>query len=608
MNELSDTEITRALKPLPLDSDRFDSSVFDQVARQEGEQTHHPLEQLPSWQRRAASLLPLPLLSGGQTLGTTGTTSTLGTGLFGKLIAVAAYPAVAVFVFLGTALFSRKLIEAKSANPSLTEDPGDLRQRTARWSARSLPFGIPIWLAFILAPIFGSGTLVATLLLGSTVILVAVLASLARAKLIHPMVIARVVPAGLLFVAMSFSNYPFVARSEMHFLPPTLLWTLLMGGSVAVSTWAGGRLLRHPEWWSGSGPGWQPRFLKISTTIALLALVIALMAFVAWLRLPKFALPFVRFEVALQEFVDGVELKDNSAHWNDLSHILVSADARGIDVDGTGPRRQLERMTAPAGEVGDHPYIFTSASRAKLLDSVWSEGLAVEARDRLDWLTKETHRTRGVRSLAQYEWSVRSLADRSALSELQIELLESRLRASWPDLTRTDDRAGWDALVEMWMVTDLLSAIGRPFDSNAKKKEVQAWLTKCWTTNSSGFTAGGGFARRPQDIERGPNLESTWYAVQLMKTYGAPSEVDYAWVRSSLQPWNYSFGDRSYLAHLTLRELDAIEGVPALSVFDWLRAERNLIVAWLLLGLCVYVIRLSFRTWERGELGKKSGG
>ena len=592
MNELTDQEITRALEPFATDPESFDVAVLDRIAELEQSHEEDPLNELPEWQRAVASMLPLPLLTGGKWLGAPTTASVGPAGLFGKLCSALAFPAIAVFVLLGTAAFSRRLIEGRELGLDHDDPDGELLGRTQRWYRRALPLGIPLWLAGLAIPIFTSGYAVTAFLLASTLILAAALGSLARAGILHAAVVTRVVVSGLVYVGILFGNYSFAARSELHFLPPMFTWAVLLGGSVALGLWASRRVTVPAEW-----PGaWRPRRPRVVAGLA--SIMVAMLAVVMALRLPSFALPFVSFDGALQEFVAETDFEDNSAHWRSLSQIVLSSRELEIDLDAAQPREQLSRTTDSSRPVRARPYVWTAGARCGLLQEVWNEELAREGRTTIARLANADHALRPISSLEQYEWAIRGLAAQNRLAPTEVQVLGSRLRASWPDLNATGDLAGFGALEEMWMITELLAAIGQPLDAAEKRGEVQAWLVECWTKKSRGFAPGGGFKSRPQGPA--PDLRSTWFAIQLMKTYGAPPAIDYAWVRSSLQPWNYSFGDRSYLAQLLLREVDALDDVPPLTAIDWLRAEQNLILALLIVALCGYVIRTSIRASEVG--------
>lgn len=591
VNEPKEQDLANALAPFRMDPEQFDDSVFEKVAVLEQAEQDDPLSKLPEWQRSVASILPLPFLSGGKILPTSTVASSVSNlGGLGKVMSVLAFPAIAIFVVLGSALFSRRLIEDSSIQADGTDLDTELKNPIQKWKRKALLLALPVYFGLLLLPIFANGYLVTAVLLGSTVLLAVVLSSLARSGILHPLIVTQVTQAGLTFLAIVFGNYQFAARNELHFLPPSLVYSVLLGGVLGISMWSGRRLAAL-----GLLPKGAPHLGRAGKgfSIVLTLMAAGALVFILWLRLPSFAWPFVSFEGSLRNYTAKTDLDNNSAHWASFTTLLMSAQELGVEWEPTYLRKQMSEAADLTQEVRTRSYILTAGSRIGLLSQVWSEGVATKARDEITRLTAPHRETHRIQSLEQVEWAIRELSTRGQLSKIEIDKLESRILASWPDLERKDKHAGYGALEDMWMITEVLRVLGREQSLTDKRAEVQDWLVRCWTRDGGGFEPGGGFKDGPKAL--GPSLDATWFAIQLMKSHGVPSEIDFTWVRSALQPWNYSFGSRSYVAQLLLRELDQIDGIPPLTLSDYLRADRNLLLAFLVVFFAGYVIHVTLQ-------------
>ena len=187
-------------------------------------------------------------------------------------------------------------------------------------------------------------------------------------------------------------------------------------------------------------------------------------------------------------------------------------------------------------------------------------------------------------SLDQFDWAIRVLVLSDELTEEQRDVLARRLHATWT--FEVERQPPYNTLEALLLITRLLEVIDLPLEIDSRRAEVHDWLRRCFSTEQIGFTPAGGFKASPSNA--GPSLDATWHAIQLMKLYGIPADLEHNWVRSFLSPWSFRIGDRRLVAAASRHELATLPGLQSTTWLEALAAERVLIAVVLLACLCIY--------------------
>jgi len=167
------------------------------------------------------------------------------------------------------------------------------------------------------------------------------------------------------------------------------------------------------------------------------------------------------------------------------------------------------------------------------------------------------------------------------LSPQDRDFLQQRLLATFDELA---DQRG-DVLETALRVTQLLEVIDRPVDRDRYRERVHEWLREYHSKRTFFYQIAGGF----EQYENGSSsLQVTSYAVELMKIYGVPDDLDLNWVRSYLRPLFFRPSNDKWIAAVTLDRLNRLPGVAQPTWLEILYHERSLIAAMVLVALCIY--------------------
>ncbi len=578
LNELRDDEIRDAFAPFEVDPNLFDETVKQIATGLDTRRPESPSEDLPHWQRQVASCLPLSILSGSKGLAAPVTASSTAGGFFASLMSTLALPALSIFVFLGSTIASRRLTRSALPRAESDQDFLEIKERFEAWSRRQRRYGWVLLVGFFVLPHLTNRTLVTAILLGSFILLVLVLRSLARSRLLQPDVLGIVLGSGLLYSSLAMST----TRADFHLLHPFFSPFILFAGALFVLFSNLNSRAPGPHW-----PTWQRWILTgVFSGIGLL-----LMGFVLLIQLPTHALPFRSLESELARYSGDPDLGINTAKWLQWERIMHSAQSLKLKVEVAAFETQLADVIERSDEILVSPYLWSVASRLGLLDQYWDENMRAQALGEFDRLLRFSGSEPTIRSAD--EWAIRELVSRSLLNRERIDELEALLLRALPDPGRTAEKATYNALERVWTVVSLLDVIDRPLGA-AAKRDVRQWLTRSWTKRRSGFSPGGGFKRDPN--APACDLESTWVAVQLIEKFGIPKAIDTTWLRSYLKPWNHTLRERSLLAELTRRQFEEVEDLAPIDALDLASSEINLLLSLALVGLCLYVRALARRS------------
>jgi len=277
------------------------------------------------------------------------------------------------------------------------------------------------------------------------------------------------------------------------------------------------------------------------------------------------------------------EAPNQSATWHQWEIVARWAIDAKLDPDLTKPRQLLDKEIA--GE--QNRYILGSALRVGVLPADQLGQLKEYERWRRLLLAAPL-RAEGpqvILSLDQQDWVIRVAALRNDLALEERDRLEQRLLATLEKMSSDP----YVTLTTALRVTQLLDVIERPLDREQYRETMHDWLRKFHSPKGQRFQPVGGF-KRYLTIPAG-NLEATAHAVELMKIYGVPDDLDLNSVRSFLRPEFYRYSDQKWIAAATLDRLNHLNHLPGVTPPTWLEYlyyERTLLAATILVGLCIY--------------------
>ncbi|MBL8801996.1 MAG: hypothetical protein JNN27_08380 [Planctomycetes bacterium] len=514
----------------------------------------------PSWVRKAAAWLPPDssalLLSSGK-----GWSAAL-------LLPLLVFGAAFSVFFAGLRSIDRSVREAA---PTPAKRPGDLPNIAAQsgpgrfvaWAQLVVPLS---GVAIVFAPLFGAGRWVVDVLIA--VISVAMLSlavqvrGLARAGLLERRFVAQVCVGALMHLLCGC----FLWIQSLRIEAPYSI-TATITGLVGV---LGAMLLIV----------WQRR------SIPLYGLVLATLVLPVFLSTPL----ATDADERLREFVRETKLHANELrHWGAFDAAVATLRACNEPAPDFEKLR-AEVQDAIEREVDAHPAVWTAAARLGLVtDEQWRQ-LSTRKLESFR-LAQLLSRTEPLHLHDYDEYQVHMLLATRALSaEERLHLVE-RVDRSWPAPEAQLTLEPTLACVR-WL--DLL---GHGERVDARREQLQALLLRHWVDPEHVSYFGGGFADLP---ETNPNSSAspTYAAVQLMVRVGVPRGLDVGLLHDYLRRETRRtllvsprWVALRALDHAALLRVERQVGLPELSWFQRLIAERALLAVALILALCVYAIR-----------------
>lgn len=514
----------------------------------------------PSWVRKAAAWLPPDssalLLSSGK-----GWSAAL-------LLPLLVFGAAFSVFFAGLRSIDRSVREAA---PTPAKRPGDLPNIAAQsgpgrfvaWAQLVVPLS---GVAIVFAPLFGAGRWVVDVLIA--VISVAMLSlavqvrGLARAGLLERRFVAQVCVGAL-----------------MHLLCGCFLWIQSLRIEAAHS---------------------------ITTPVTAIVGVLGAMALVVWQRrsIPLYGLVFASLLPAaffatplptepaqrLREFVLATKLHANElSDWSAVDASVASLRACGEPTSDLEKLREEVRY-ALEHELDAHPAVWTAAARMGLVtDEQWRQ-LSTRKLESFR-LAQLLIRPEPLHLHDHDEYQVHMLLATRELSAEERSRLAERVDRSWPAL---DAKLALEPTLACVRWLDLL---GHGERVDARREQLQALLLRHWVDPQRRGRSSGGFASLPNE-HRVSSAPPTFVAVQLIARVGAPEGLDLGALHDHLRretrrtllsaPLPIAHKALDFSALLLLeRQI----GLPELSWFERLIAERVLLAVALILALCVYAIR-----------------
>lgn len=550
VNETLEQDIRKALQPLRPDPKSFEAGIKDRI--EAGDEAKRVVVRSGSpWLRTAASFVPIPLLVGSKVVlaGAKSTPPSVGA----KVLGYAAIPAASVFLMFGAFVFSLFKIRATPASESGGAE--SVQKAVQAWWRRHWWIAVPFYTAAIALIYVGNAEVFFCVLLVSAIALAYLLGKLSQEGLATRSVISGLCLTGLALLSIAVPMAS-ASRSTVQLLSPDLLRWVFHGGMFLLFVM-----------WPSKGS-----FTR-STKFAIAVMFTVMVGPLALLRVSR-----AITRPPIGEYVTSFrQAEHHTATWKQWSMPTQSLRERQ-PVDLSTPRALFEEELAGK----QNPYVLNVAARVGLLElrDVARIRKFDRGRSRLFHARYADRPLGGTQD--QQNWLVRVLALQGALSSEERDFLENRLHACINKVTSKT----YGALQDIHQVAELLDVIGRPMDVDARRPQVHEVLRDCYCPEPK-HNEPGGFQTFRLDQFRWGSPEGTWYALRLMRRFGVPEGIDFVWVRSFLRVAATLPHDGRYVAQAAQLELGALP-VPPVTWRDYLRHERVLWAAILLVLLCLY--------------------
>jgi len=571
LDPIGEADLFTALRPFRVEPDVFLAAVQARLRTAESEaESSAPLEdsQDSPFLRMAAAFLPLPLLSSGKATLSAAKMAPLA-GKY-KLLGYVALPAISLFFLLGSALFGTFYIR-QVQKENVPDDLGPAEMIEAgnqwwdQWWSKHKGFLLLLWSAVLLLPMFGYSWVLFLLLLVSMGVVLFMLAALAKQGLGNRLLVGQSCLMGLVMLAQAMMVSG-MGDESIHFFDQKLLSVVCYLGVFILA------LLTYDLFVAQRGQQ------TARTGFAFLALL--LVGLCCWFVKPTvFPLTSAKIQRKVESFEKAPYDSVTWRSWEKVAHWTQQA---GLRADFSKPRQLLDQEIASE----QHPFILGSAFRVGIIDVeqiAQLKGFESKYQSLLDGMQRNRRKPQKILSIDFEDWVIRAAVMQELLTDDQRDYLEKRLLATWEALVEYPYLELEDAL----RISQLLEVIGRPLDRDRTRTQVHDWLRQFHSKSGGGFKLAGGF-KGHLAFSTG-DLETTWYAIELMRLYGIPDHFDMNWVRSFLKPQSMRrHGDRAYLAAVTRDNMQHLPGIHQPGWLEFAYYERNFIAAILLIALCIY--------------------
>jgi hypothetical protein len=578
VNLVSEENLYAALHPYRVVPETFEAAVRERLDAAQRQRHARPLDGLSPRLRSAAAFLPLEILTGTKAAGIAAQVVPA-TGA-SKLLAYLTFPAVSLFVLLGATLFSFvKIRDIQREQGAAPVDKPAMGLAIGQWWRRHLWGAALVYAATFGLSLIGATWLMFLLYIISFGLLVYVLSSLARLGLGNRVVIGQSCLWGLIMLGQ-LATHPWTGEQEIHFVDPGLVSVVFdVGYALLMAIFFGTSIAAIAV---GRYPTGIPRLRAglSAMAVALFAgLGIVLMGWLAAMKMGPILRPAT--PARIKSYVESFDQAPyGSASWRPWEIVARWAIDSKLAPDLSGARRLLAREIA--GE--QDPFVLGSAFRLGLVRADEIGRLKDYEHQRKDLPDAHRHlrEPHEIYYLEQKDWVIRAAVLRQDLSEEERDALQKQLHANLKALPD----GPYEVLPTALRVTRLLKAIGRPVDPAQYRQRVHDWLRRFHSKRAGGFEFAGGFRTYPN--QEWGNLEATADAIELMETYGIPDGLDLNWVRSFLRPDSRRDSPEQWIAAVCRDRLNHLPGVTGPTWLEVLYAERSLIAATVLVGLCLY--------------------
>src|SRR5262245_42808831 len=233
LNLISEEELRQALRPYRVDAEQFQRTVLERV-NDGAAQEIDPITTLHPLLRFAASFLPLEALTAGQA-SRNGIASLSVAGALSKLLGYVAFPAISVFLVLGSAFFGAAGIrKIHSEHGSQPVDEEALRVRVKRWRHQHRWGSWLLTAATIALAWWGATWPMFLAYIASTLILLYILKSFARIGIGDRRIVGESCAGGLALLGQA-AVFAGIGDQDIHLLDQALLLPLFLAGMLIVS-------------------------------------------------------------------------------------------------------------------------------------------------------------------------------------------------------------------------------------------------------------------------------------------------------------------------------------------------------------------------------------
>lgn len=565
LEPIAEADLYESLRPFRVEPDAFEAAVQEKIQVAELQQADGAEGKASPLLEMAAAFLPLPFFVGGK-----GTLSAIKmTPLAGKykLLGYIALPAISLFALIGSALFGSKWIQrVQRDNVPDHLDLNELVQASTQWWIR---YKWPISLFYatvILFPFFGSTWLLFLLLLVSTGVMLLMITVLAKQGLGNRLMVGQSCLMGMMLLSQVMASMPGIGDGAIHFFDQKLLALPFFFGVLALHVTTFRETLIHRGKWI--------------TWSAFVFLTIIFVGGSVWFAKPTF---FPLTPVQIKQHVESFDYAPHSSYsWRSWERVTLWTQQAGLNPDLSSARQLLAEEIA--GE--QNSSVLGSAFRTGLVEPEQIVQLK-EYEKKLESLLRRRRAGRKpfrIGWIAQRDWVIRAAALQDALTDEDCDHLQGRLLATWDALVERPT-----SLEDALYVTRLLEVIDRPMDLKQSRAQIHDWLRQFHCKEAGGSHLAGGFKLYSNEKIRTGDLRATWCAIELMKVYGIPDDFDMNWVRSFLKPVSMTrSGDERYVSAVARDNMQRLPGIHQPTWFEYVVAERSMLAAILLVGLCIY--------------------
>jgi hypothetical protein len=562
-------DLYAALRSYRVDPDTFESAVLAQLTAGSKRRSDVLANLSPSL-RGAAAFLPLEVITPSQM--TAAAKLAPATGLY-KLLGYLAFPAISLFVLLGAAVLSVvKIQRLRRENAATPIDDGASRASIVQWWSDHRWAATLVFVANLAMAWVGATWLLFLFYIVSLGILLYVLTSFAKVGLGNRVVVGPSCVMGLILLGQ-LAGFSGIGDQDIHLADQALIVPIFFCGALIVGLITAGSKMGNSR--RAIGLSKRARLIATAALIAIIGVQLTAwcMKSILWPATPA------RIKAYVESF-DRAPFA--SASWQQWEIAGSWAVESKLNADLSGPRRLL--ATELAGE--QNPFILGCAFRVGLLRPDQVSQLKHYEEERHLLLDDPMHVavTQTISFPEQRDWVIRASVLRNELTAEQRDYLAKRLHLSLQESLA----APLTSIETPLRLTQLLEVIGRPVDPDQYRNHVHALLRKCHSTKGGGFQVAGGFKDYNADNLRVGSVTGTAYAVELMKIYGIPTEVDLNWVRSFLRPRAIRLSPEKWMAAVTLDRLNNLPGVTQPTLLQAMYYERSLLAAVVLVGLCIY--------------------
>jgi hypothetical protein len=569
-------EVRAALRPYRVDPGTFESAVRARLSAGSS-RTHDPFATLPPAVRSAAAFLPVEVIAAGQ-VPAAASKLVPAMGAY-KLLGYLAFPAISLFVLVGATVFTMvKIHRIRGDDSSARSDEQLLLAGTKKWWHDN-QWGVwPVFGASVAIAWIGATWLLFLCYIVSLGLLIYVLTSLARFGLGNRLIVGQSCVIGLGILGQ-LAGFPGIGDQDIHVVDQALMVPLFLSGALVVAIiMAASTLGRHRR-----APGFgQANKTRLAQVTAFAVLVVPLSV---WFMNP---ILWPATPARIKGYVESFDRAPYStASWQEWEIVARWAVESNLNPDLSRPRLLLDAEIASA----QNPFILGSAFRVGLVRDEQLGRLTHYEQHRHVLLDRPTRlpETLPFSSLDTDEWVIRAAVMRHDLTAEQRDYLEKRLLATLEALSP----GPYAVLQTPLRATQLLDVIERPVNPERYRDKMHDLLRTLHSKKGGGFQVAGGFKDYNQENISIGSLEATSFAVELMRFYGVPAEIDPDWVRSFLRPLFIRRAPQRFMAAVTL---DRLNGLPGVTDPTWLKTlyhERSFLAAVVLVGLCIYAVLAS---------------